>query len=105
MTYEGVSGSEIILLRDLHPLLLRVYCRTPTLEHRKKKQAQQFVRTVRLQYDLQLRSWSEYQQHAYRWVQQLFKVCPVSSRRLCNSDAAATIAITTLIQSFGLHMN
>lgn len=29
------------------------------------------------------------------WVQQLFKVCSVSSRRLCNSDAAATIAITS----------
>ena len=75
MTYEGVSGSEIILLRDLHPLLLRVYCRTPTLEDRKKKQAPQFVRTVRLQY-LQLRSCSEHQQHEYRWgtatVQSMF---------------------------------
>lgn len=50
MTYEGVSGSKIILLRDLHSLLLRVYCRTPTLEDGKKKQAQQFVRIVRLQY-------------------------------------------------------
>lgn len=37
-------------------------------------------------------------------VQLLYKVCSVSSRRLCNSDAAATIATTTF-RAFGLHMN